>query len=630
MALLGPNGAGKTTTVEILEGYRAATPATSRCSASTRRPAAGRTASGSGSCCRRPGFEDEFSVRELLRLQAGYYPHPGPVDATIEMVGLEDKAGARVKTLSGGQRRRLDLALGIIGEPEVLFLDEPTTGLRPLRPPPGLGAGGPAARPRDHDPADHALHGRGRAPRRPPRGPGPRTGRRARARPDALAAASGADTVVSFRLPAGVGAAELPAVGHGRGGRRRCRRAVSATPTADVHALTALGRGPRPGAGGPAAVPAGPRGRLPAPRRRRRPGRGDVAMTAVAALAAAGARTRRGRAGRAPDPPRGRRHRPHPGRAVLRPGVPGGVLRRAGLPHRQRDDRLPVGRAAGPVPRPRVRRLRDRDVDVRLPRDRAGRDPVQRRAAATVRHAAAALGVLAGRVGAGTMLALASRASSWSSWASPSSTCRSCGEPSPAVVVTVLVAAMSFSALGLALAAWAPSMQAAVALANGIVISLAFVSDLFVVGALPGWMDAVGWIFPLKHLVNTLGDAFNPYLTGAGFARDHLAVIAAWGVVGRGPCRRGGCAVRPSTSTPVRRRRSPRRARAATSRCAASAQRPSRARCRSGRRPDPPRERVAVARLDARSSSASPSRCCWWHCSPPSSAAVAPGPTTAC
>jgi ABC-type multidrug transport system permease subunit len=102
----------------------------------------------------------------------------------------------------------------------------------------------------------------------------------------------------------------------------------------------------------------------------------------------------------------------------------------------------------------------------------------------------------------------------------------------PAVVVTVLVAAMAFSALGLAVASWAPSLQAATALANGIVISLAFISDLFVVAALPGWLDTVGWMFPLKHLVNALGDAFNPTLTGSGFYPDHLAVIAAWGVAG--------------------------------------------------------------------------------------------------
>ena len=77
------------------------------------------------------GFEDAFTPRELFRLHAGYYPHPRPVADVLNLTGLDEKADARVKTLSGGQRRRLDLALGIIGGPELLFLDEPTTGFDP-------------------------------------------------------------------------------------------------------------------------------------------------------------------------------------------------------------------------------------------------------------------------------------------------------------------------------------------------------------------------------------------------------------------------------------------------------------------------------------------------------------------
>src|SRR6476661_3738456 len=77
------------------------------------------------------GFEDSFTPRELIRLHAGYYPHPRPVEEVVRITGLEDKADARVRTLSGGQRRRLDLALGIVGSPDLLFLDEPTTGFDP-------------------------------------------------------------------------------------------------------------------------------------------------------------------------------------------------------------------------------------------------------------------------------------------------------------------------------------------------------------------------------------------------------------------------------------------------------------------------------------------------------------------
>jgi ABC-2 type transport system permease protein len=102
----------------------------------------------------------------------------------------------------------------------------------------------------------------------------------------------------------------------------------------------------------------------------------------------------------------------------------------------------------------------------------------------------------------------------------------------PAILLTCLVAALSFSALGLALAAWAPSVQSATAWANGTVIPLAFISDLFLVAELPSWLDRIGWVFPLKHLVNALGDAFNPFVQTNGLYWDHLAVIAAWGLLG--------------------------------------------------------------------------------------------------
>jgi len=105
-------------------------------------------------------------------------------------------------------------------------------------------------------------------------------------------------------------------------------------------------------------------------------------------------------------------------------------------------------------------------------------------------------------------------------------------ERMPGFAVTVLVAAVSFCAIGLAIAALAPSFQAAIAIANGVVIPLAFLSDLFVIGELPEWLDAVGWAFPLKHLVNALGDGLNPFLDTSGFYLDHLAAIAAWGVAG--------------------------------------------------------------------------------------------------
>jgi ABC-2 type transport system ATP-binding protein len=130
-ALLGPNGAGKTTTLEILEGYRARTSGTVQVLGLD-------PATGGAPLRRRIGIvlqatavEPFLTVREVLTRNAGYYPKSRDVDTVIKLVGLDDKADARVKTLSGGQQRRLDVALGIVGDPELLFLDEPTTGFDP-------------------------------------------------------------------------------------------------------------------------------------------------------------------------------------------------------------------------------------------------------------------------------------------------------------------------------------------------------------------------------------------------------------------------------------------------------------------------------------------------------------------
>lgn len=244
VALLGPNGAGKTTAVETLEGYRK--PDAGTVSVLGMDPQTGGRAFREriGVVLQEAGFEEQFSPRELIRLHAGYYPHPRAVDEVIHLVGLEEKADAKVKTLSGGQRRRLDLALGIVGDPEMLFLDEPTTGFDPsarrkawelvdrLR---DLGA---TILLTTHylDEAQHLAdrvvvidHGRVIA----------------QGTPEELAAGSGAATVVSFRLPPAVGAADLPQVGEevrlaGSIVEVRTQRA-----TADVNAITqwAIGRG---------------------------------------------------------------------------------------------------------------------------------------------------------------------------------------------------------------------------------------------------------------------------------------------------------------------------------------------------------------------------------------------------
>jgi ABC-2 type transport system ATP-binding protein len=129
--LLGPNGAGKTTTVEILEGYRARSggevsvlghdPGT-RSRALRQRI---------GIVLQSSGMYNHVTPREALRHWAGFYPSPRDVEEVIALVGLEEKADERSRTLSGGQLRRLDFALALVGDPELIFLDEPTTGFDP-------------------------------------------------------------------------------------------------------------------------------------------------------------------------------------------------------------------------------------------------------------------------------------------------------------------------------------------------------------------------------------------------------------------------------------------------------------------------------------------------------------------
>jgi len=130
-ALLGPNGAGKTTTVEILEGHRQRTGGEVSVLGHDPRKADRAWRARIGIVLQTANDAAELTVRESVRHYAGYYPDPADPDAVIAQVGLTEKAGSRVKQLSGGQRRRLDVALGIIGRPELVFLDEPTTGFDP-------------------------------------------------------------------------------------------------------------------------------------------------------------------------------------------------------------------------------------------------------------------------------------------------------------------------------------------------------------------------------------------------------------------------------------------------------------------------------------------------------------------
>jgi ABC-2 type transport system ATP-binding protein len=130
-ALLGPNGAGKTTTIEILEGFTEPTSGVVRVLGEEPMRAGRRWRARIGLVLQSTSLDPQLTVREALRLYARLFPRPMPVAEVLATIDLTDDADTRIGVLSGGQRRRVDLGLGIVGRPKVLFLDEPTTGLDP-------------------------------------------------------------------------------------------------------------------------------------------------------------------------------------------------------------------------------------------------------------------------------------------------------------------------------------------------------------------------------------------------------------------------------------------------------------------------------------------------------------------
>ena len=236
VALLGPNGAGKTTTVEILEGFRARDGGAVEVLGLDPgdRSAARDLRERTGLVLQDIAVEPYLTVRETLARQAGYYQAPRPVSEVIGLAGLTGLDKRKVRSLSGGQKRRLDLALGLIGNPELLYLDEPTTGFDPAARHDAwdlvrqLRAAGTTILLTTHDMAEAQaladrvvlLNGGAVVAEGPPAGLGGHDAERAR---------------ISFRLPSGVPAADLPVPASVHNGAVVLE---TARPVEDLHRLT--------------------------------------------------------------------------------------------------------------------------------------------------------------------------------------------------------------------------------------------------------------------------------------------------------------------------------------------------------------------------------------------------------
>src|SRR3954447_19784658 len=241
-AFLGPNGAGKTTTVEILEGFRVADAGHVRVLGADPATAPSAWRDRIGLVLQEAAPHPGLTVAETLDLHAGYHAHPRDVTQTLALVGLDGHAGRSAAHLSGGQRRRLDLALAVIGNPALIFLDEPTTGFDPAA---GRATGAVIDQLRSTGATIFlTTHDMDEAERLADRIGVLRDGRLvAEGTPDTLGGRDHAAAAISFLLPDGVDAADLPPALTGTVTRDDRRHTLaSADPVASVEQLAGWAR----------------------------------------------------------------------------------------------------------------------------------------------------------------------------------------------------------------------------------------------------------------------------------------------------------------------------------------------------------------------------------------------------
>ncbi len=532
-ALLGPNGAGKTTTVEILEGFRRRDGGLVQVLGEDPADESLALRSRIGIVLQANGVDPYLSVTETLAMFAGIYPHPRPVDEVITLVGLEAQRGARVVRLSGGQQRRLDVAVALVGDPELLFLDEPTTGFDPsarreawevIK---NLASLGKTVLLTTHymDEAQYladsvAVIAQGRiVARGTPETIGDRARRRARVRfsvtdattPPASIAATGDHG--SFAFDTEDATADLHELTSWalEGGHHLEGLEVTRPTLEDVY-LELTGSAPP---GGPAPIaPAGPAPDLAARPRRRREHVGAARFTRVTLAQVRYVNKAFWR---------------NPSRAFFTFAFPlmflviftalvgnfsvslGSKVVTSATYYVASMGAYAVINACWNSLAIAVAFQREEGL---LKRVRGTPMPSSAFLLSRVLHSVA--------VGIGLVAVTAVFGRAFYAATLPT------GATLARFVVALVVAAAAFCALGLATVAFLPNTDSAIVTTNAIVLPLLFLSGVFipVTAKSPAWIQWVGRVFPVRHCVNAMQSAF----LGTPFNWDDVGVVALWGV----------------------------------------------------------------------------------------------------